>query len=171
MRQKIVLRRRAVPLKVTLPNGKFFGARYKRISKKNLPANIRVANAHTIGPRRKRTRKKKVRFALANTPTLDRARRIRKKSRKLQSIETGCGLVGNLVKLGLNMGLKAINSAFCKKLINEGIKQIPNIYKYGTLKIKNKNIQRALNSDLANIVVDETQNRAKNSLNNLFGSV
>ena len=171
MRQKIVLRRRAVPLKVTLPNGTFFATRYKRISKKNLPGNIRVANAHTIGPRRKRSRKKKVRFALANTPTLDRARRIRKKSRKLQSIETGCGLVGNLVKLGLNMGLKAINSVFCKKLINEGIKQIPNIYKYGTLKIKNKNIQRALNSDLPNIVVDETQNRAKNSLNNLLGSV
>ena len=79
--------------------------------------------------------------------------------------------MGNLVKLGLNMGLKAINSVFCKKLINEGIKQIPNTYRYGTLKIKNKNIQRALNSDLANIVVDETQNRAKNSLNNLFGSV
>ena len=35
-------------------------------------------------------------------------------------------------KLGLNMGSKAINSVFEEKLINEGIKQIPNIYKYGT---------------------------------------
>ena len=69
------------------------------------------------------------------------------------------------------MGSKAINSVFGKKLINEGIKQIPNIYKYGTSKIKNKNVQRALNSDLAIIVVDETQSRAKNSLNNLFGGV
>ena len=58
-----------------------------------------------------------------------------------------------------------------KKIIDEGIKQIPNIYKYGTSKIKNKNVQRALNSDLANIIVDETQNRAKNLLNNLFGGV
>ena len=58
-----------------------------------------------------------------------------------------------------------------KKLIDEGIKQIPNIYKYWTSKIKNENVQQALNSDLANIVVDETQNRAKNSLNNLFGGV
>ena len=80
-------------------------------------------------------------------------------------------MVGNLAKLGLNMGSKAINSVFGKKLINEGIKQIPNIYKYGTSKIKNKNVQRALNSDLAIIVVDETQSRAKNSLNNLFGGV
>ena len=69
------------------------------------------------------------------------------------------------------MGSKAINSVFGKKLIDEGIKQIPNIYKYGTSKIKNKNIQRPLNSDLANIVVDETQNRGKNLLNNLFGGV
>ena len=69
------------------------------------------------------------------------------------------------------MGSKAINSVFGKKLIDEGIKQIPNIYKYGTSKIKKKNIQRPLNSDLANIVVDETQNRGKNPLNNLFGGV
>ena len=68
------------------------------------------------------------------------------------------------------MGSKAINSVFGKKLIDKGIKQIPNIYKYGTSKIKNKNVQRPLNSDLAN-VVDETQNRVKNSLNNLFGGV
>ena len=69
------------------------------------------------------------------------------------------------------MGSKAINFVFGKKLIGEGIKQIPNIYKYGTSKIKNKNVERALNSDIANIVVDETQNRAKNSLNKLFGGV
>ena len=69
------------------------------------------------------------------------------------------------------MGSKAINSVFGKKLIDEGIKQVPNIYKYGTSKIKNKNVQWALNSDLVNIVVDETQNRAKNSWNNLFGGV
>ena len=76
-----------------------------------------------------------------------------------------------MAKLGLNMCSKAINSVFGKKLINEGIKQIPNIYKYGISKIKNKNVQRALNSDLAIIVVDETQSRAKNSLSKLFGGV
>ena len=130
-----------------------------------------MTNARTIGPRKRRTRKKKVRFALANTPTQDRARRIRKKYRKLRGVQTGRGLVGNLTKLGINMGSKAINSVLGKKIIDEGIKQIPNIYKYGTSKIKNKNVQRALNPDLANIIVDETQNRAKNLLNNLFGGV
>ena len=36
------------------------------------------------------------------------------------------------------MGSKAINSVFGIKLIDEGIKQIPNIYTYGTSKIKIK---------------------------------
>ena len=69
------------------------------------------------------------------------------------------------------MGSKAINTVFGKKLINQGIKQIPNIYKYGKSKVKNKNVQQTLNSDSANIVVDDTQNRAKDSLNNLFDGV
>ena len=59
MRQKIVLRRRAVPLNVTLPNGTSFAARYERISRKNLPGNKRVTNTRTVGPRKRRTRKKK----------------------------------------------------------------------------------------------------------------
>ena len=114
MRRKIVLRRRAVPLNVTLPNGTSFAARYERLSKKNSPGNIRVTNKQTIGPRKRRTRKKKVRFALANTPTQERARRKRKKYKKLRGVQTGRGLVGNLAKLGLNMGSKAINFVFGK---------------------------------------------------------
>ena len=58
-----------------------------------------------------------------------------------------------------------------KKLIDKGIENIPNLYRYGTSKIKNENVQRALNSDVANCVVEETQNKAKNKLTNLFGSV
>ena len=37
--------------------------------------------------------------------------------------------------------------------------------------MKNKNVLRALNSDIANNVVEETQNKAKNKLTNLFGGV
>ena len=59
MRQKIVLRQRAVPLNVTLPNVISFAARYEKISKRNLPGNMRVTRTQTIGPQNKRTRKKK----------------------------------------------------------------------------------------------------------------
>ena len=69
------------------------------------------------------------------------------------------------------MGSRAINSVLGKKLIDKGIENIPNIVRYGSSKIKNINVQRSLNSDIASYVVEETQNKAKNKLNNLFGGV
>ena len=39
------------------------------------------------------------------------------------------------------MGSKAINSVIGKKIIDKGIENIPNIFKYGVPKIKNKNVQ------------------------------
>ena len=58
-----------------------------------------------------------------------------------------------------------------KKLIGKGIEYIPNLVRYGSSKIKNKNVQWALDSDMANYVAKETQNKAKNQLNNLFDDV
>ena len=53
----------------------------------------------------------------------------------------------DLAKLGITMGSKAINSVLGKKLIDKGIEQVSNLYRYETSKIKNTNIQQALNSD------------------------
>ena len=76
---KIILVKQAVPLRVKLPNGtKSFVARYKRIGSKNLPGNISVSRTRTIGPHNMQKRKKKVRFALADTPMQNRRRRIKK---------------------------------------------------------------------------------------------
>ena len=86
MRQKIVLGCRAVPKRVKLPDGTSSVARYERISRKNLPGNITVTKTRTVGPRNRlktRTKKKRVRFNLANTPTQDRAKRIKKKIQKI----------------------------------------------------------------------------------------
>ena len=69
------------------------------------------------------------------------------------------GMASNLAKIGLAMGSKAVNSSFVKKLINKGFDNIPNIFKYGVSKIKNKNIERAMNLDIANMVVDEAQTK------------
>ena len=171
MRQKIVLRRRAVPKQVTLPNGTSFMAMYERMSTKKLPGNIRVTKTRIIGPQKRRFRKNRVRFALENTPTQDRARRIKRKCRRQRLSQTGRGLVGDLAKLGIRMGSKAINSAFGKKIIDEGIKQVPNLYKYGTYKIKNKNIRKVFDSSPVNCAVTEAQNKAKNNITNLFGGI
>ena len=55
-----------------------------------------------------------------------------------------------------------------KKLTNKGIDNIPNIFKFGVSKIKNKNVRKAMTSDIADMVVDEAQNRAKNRSKSLF---
>ena len=127
MREKIVLGHRAVPKRVRLPNGTSLVARYERISRSSLPGNIRVTRTRTVGPRNRRApriKKKRVRFNLANTPTQDRARRIKtttttKKYRRLQS---GKGLASTIANLGLTVSSKAINSVIGKKLRGRELK-------------------------------------------------
>ena len=58
-----------------------------------------------------------------------------------------------------------------KRLIDEGIKQAPDLYRFGTSKIKNENVRKTLESDVANYIVEETQNKTKKDLNNLFGGI
>ena len=78
---------------------------------------------------------------MVNTPNQDWGIKIKKKYRKLRRAQTGRGIVGDLAKLGISMGSIAINSVLGKKLIDKGIEQVPDLYRYGTSKIKNKNIQ------------------------------
>ena len=74
----------------------------------------------------------------------------------------------NLIKAEFDLASKAIRSEFGKKLINKGIDNIPSIFKFGVSKIKNKNVRKAMTSDIADMVVDEAQNRAKNRYKSLF---
>ena len=41
-REKILLRKKAVPKRVRLPNGQIFYAKYERIKRANLPPNVNV---------------------------------------------------------------------------------------------------------------------------------
>ena len=45
---------------------------------------------------------------------------------------------------------------------------IPNIFKCGVSKIKDKNLKKAMNSDIANTIEDEAQNKVSNKLDSLF---
>ena len=82
-------------------------------------------------------------------------------------MQSGKGLASTIANIGLKMGSKAINSVLGKTLIDKGIESLPDIVKFGAWKIKNKNMRRALDSDIANYIVEEAQNRAQNQLNNL----
>ena len=172
-----MLRRRTSPKIKTLPNGTTFTARYERVSRKRLPRNMNVKNGWKIGPRNRNKSKMgpgptipsriTVRFKAASSAQ-DRVRRIKKKYQKLGKRQSGKGLNGNLAKIGLEMGSKSVNSSLGRKLINKGVDNIPNIFKYGVLKIKNKNLKKAMNSDIANIIVEEAQNKVSNKLDSIF---
>ena len=65
------------------------------------------------------------------------------------------------------MGSKALNSSFGKRLINKGFDNIPNIFKFGVLKIKGKYLKRVLDSEVADMVVEEAQKRVANKYDSL----
>ena len=73
--------------------------------------------------------------------------------------------------MGNKYGCKGNKLCVGEKIVDEGIKYAPDLYKYGTSKIKNNKIRQALNSDIANYMVEEAQNKTKSSANNLFGGI
>ena len=156
MREKIVSRRRPTPKIVNLPNGTSFVSRYERISRKELPRNIRVTRARKVGLR-KDNRQILVNLA---APVFKKRRRKRR--------QAGRGVGENLAKLGVEIGSKALKSSFGKRLINKGIENIPNIFKFGVSKIKNKNLKRALDSEVADMVVEEAQKKVAYKYDSLF---
>ena len=174
VQKHIILRKRANPKQINLPNGRSLVSKWERISRKQLPINIKVTRNRTIGPRRNN---RQIYFNLAR----EGFRKIKRKRRKdainrLGPVndrvnQTGSGLGSNLVKAGFDLGAKALGSEFGKKLINKGIDNIPNLFKFGASKIKNKNVKRALDSEIASMVVNEAQGRARKKYNstNLFG--
>ena len=81
--------------------------------------------------------------------------------RKHKRIQSGSGLGGDLIKTGISLGSKALGSDIGKKIINKGIDNIPNIFRFGRSKVKNKRIKKALESEIADLVVNEAQNKAR----------
>ena len=55
VKQTVILRKRAAPKVVNLPNGRSFTSKWERISRKQLLINIKVKKQRTIGPRRNNT--------------------------------------------------------------------------------------------------------------------
>ena len=163
-------KKKNAPKVINLQNGRSFTSKWERISRKQLPINIKVQRQRSIGPR------KNNRMIYLNLTALG-FRKIKKKRKeqilnRLNPIynrvnQSGKGIGRNLIKAGFDLGSKAIGSEFGKK-INKGIDNIPNIFKFRESKIKNKNVKKILSSDIADMAVDETQNRAKNKYKTLF---
>ena len=56
VKKNTILRKRANPVQVNLPNSRSFTSKWERISRKQLPINIKVTKNRTIGPRRNNRR-------------------------------------------------------------------------------------------------------------------
>ena len=152
------------------------------VSRWNLPSKVTIRHIRANEPRN--TRERKVTGRKSNA-THDRAKRIIKKYKNLskRKKQNGGSLLGNiakwrvqmaaktLLKKGLNTESKALSSEIGKKLIHEGIKHAPELYKLGASKIRNKNVTAAPDCDVENYIVKETQKKAEEDLDNLSSGV
>ena len=119
VKKHIILRKRASPKVVNLPNGRSFVSKWERISRKQLPMNIKVSRSRTIGPRRNN-----------RMIYLNQAAPAFRKIKGRQKQQAGSGLSLNFIKVGFDLGSKVLGSEFGKKLINKGIDNILNIVKF-----------------------------------------
>ena len=114
-----------VPKRVTLPNGRTFVARYKRISRDDLPLNIRMRRTYRqrAAPRGRRRRQR------------------------------GQGIL-SFFKKAYKLGKRALNSRLGKRITRAAISEIPDALENVSGRVKNKKLKRILTSDLAKTGTD-----------------
>ena len=115
-----------VPKRVTLPNGRTFVARYKRISRDDLPLNIRMRRTHRqrAAPRgrRRRQRGQGIFSFLKKAAKNPLVRTLAKKG-----LEYAQGIYRNLTKRVKNKSLsRVLNSDAAHLLLSRGIKAANN---------------------------------------------
>ena len=120
-----------VPKRVTLPNGRTFVARYKRISRDDLPLNIRMRRTYRqrAAPRGRRRRQR------------------------------GQGIL-KFLKKGYRLAKRGIKSRLGRKISKALISEIPDAIEKLSGRVKNKKIKSILNSDLAKTGTDYATNLA-----------
>ena len=181
----IVLVKRDTPLRVTLPNGTTFLAKYKRVKRNQLPANVTIARTYKGRPvqgRRPRVRAPArakpaaaVRApnraaaaapAIVITPARLKARAARSAAWRRQR-QGGKGL-GDVVKaVASNPYAQEIG----KKILTKGINYLPALFKKGTKRIKNKHLRKLAQSDIALDLVDKGTKRLLRESSGLVGGI
>ena len=153
-RNNIVLVKRDAPHKVTLPNGRTFYAKYRRVTKEYLPGSTKIATTY-------KGRLVKVKKAKNKPPTyaaaVSRLPAWLLKANPNQPIARPSGsgsAILNIVNRKRKQKGKRIsdvarsvaNSPYLqevgKKLISKEINSIPSIFRRGTKKIKNKRLRQ-----------------------------
>ena len=121
--------KRENPKRVVLPNGRTFYAKYRRATQDELPANVRIR------------RRYKQRAA-------PRGRRRRRPGQ-----QGGRGFK-SFIKKGLNFAKKAYNNKSVRNVARALISEAPGAIEGLSKKVKNKKLQKILNSHIAKTGVD-----------------
>ena len=132
MKKNYIIKKLDTPKRVTLGDGRTFVARFKRAKRSELPNNIVM----------KRTYRNN--FAKA-------ARRRKTGERRGRRKQSGKGLFSFIKKVAKNPILRDIAKT--------GAKYLPGLYQGGVNKIKNKNLKKVLQSDLASGLVNNLSSK------------
>ena len=119
--------RRQNPKRVTLPNGRTFLARYRRATRTELPANVRLER-----PYRQRAAPR------------GRRRRVRQGRRSFKSA----------IKKAFDFGKKISKNKAVRNIGRAIISEAPGALEGLSKKVKNKKLKAILNSDIAKTGVD-----------------
>ena len=167
-RNNIVLVKRNAPHKVTLPNGRTFYAKYRRVTKEYLPGSTKIARTYKGRPVKvkKKTKNKSPMYAavvgrlpawlLKANPNQPIARPSGSGSAILNIVNRKRKQKGK----GISDVAKSVaNSPYLqevgKKLISKGINSIPSIFRRGTKKIKNKRLRKIAQSEIVADLVNK----------------
>ena len=152
-RNNIVLVKRDAPHKVTLPNGRTFYAKFRRVTKEYLPGSTKIARTYKGLPVKVKHKqptyvaaaKRLPKWLVQADPTqpIQRPRNLpawlkRKRKRKKQK---GKGIIDVAKSVANSPYLQEVG----KKLISKGINSIPSLFRRGTKKIKNKRLRQLHN--------------------------
>ena len=167
----IVLVKRNSPHSVTLPNGRRFYAKYRRVTKEYLPGSTKIQRTYKGRP-------VKIKKAKNKPPTYAAAvRRLPAwllKANPNQSIARPCGsgsAILNIVNRKRKQKGKGINDVartvasnpylqeIGKKLLFKGINSIPSLFRRGSKKIKNKRLKQIAQSEIVGDLVNKGTTR------------
>ena len=170
-RNNIVLVKRDSHHRVTLPNGRTFYAKYRRVTKEYLPGSTKIQRTYKGRPvKSKKAKNKPPNYAAAvrrlpawllkANPGQAIARPSGSRNAILNIInkkrkQKGKG-IGNVAKtIAGNSYVQEIG----KKLLSKGINSIPTLFKRGSKKIKNKRIKQIAQSEVVNDLVNKGTTR------------
>ena len=123
-RDNIILIKRENPKKVTLPNGRTFYAKYKRVGRAALPGNVRIQRKRKAGGGKRKRRGQR-----------------------------GRGF-GSFFKKALKFGKKALKNKTVRAIGSQLLENAPDALEMLGKKVKNKKLKKILNSDITKTGVD-----------------